>query len=114
MPEPTSPQNAGSAMQQAVAAEQAARRAITEAEAQAAATLEGARAQSRTALNAVPSRIARLLERGQRTLQRALTATAAEEAAATLKLRETAYAPDLFGRALERLVRRLTREGSER
>jgi len=110
MSEPTSPPNSGNAMQQAVAAEQAARRAIAESEAQAVATVERARAQARTILNAVPGRIGRLRERGLRTVQRALAAIEADETAATLKLRETAYAPELLERALDRLVRRLTGE----
>ena len=102
---------AGSAMQQAVAAEQAARNAIADAEAQAAAAVENARARARAILNAVPGRIARLRERGTRTVQRALAVIAAEEAAAALKLRETAYAPEVLDRTVDRLARRLTGDG---
>lgn len=101
----------GSAMQQAVAAEQAARSAIADAEAQAAASVENARAKARAILNAVPGRIARLRERGMRTVQRALALIAAEEAAAAQKLRETAYAPEVLDRTVDQLVKRLTGKG---
>jgi len=98
----------GSAMQQAVAAEQAARSVIADAEAQAATAVENARARARAIVNAVPGRTARLRERGLRTVQRALALIAAEEAAAALKLRETAYAPEVLDRTVEQLVKRLT------
>ena len=106
------PNPVGSAMQQAVAAEQAARSAIAEAEAQAATAVESARAKARAILNAVPGRIARLRERGLRTVQRALAVISAEEAAAALKLREAAYAPEVLDRTVDQLAQRLTGGGA--
>ena len=99
--------SAGSAMQQAVAAEQAARDAIAAAEKDAAAALEAARVQSRAILNAVPARIARLRERGDRAVGRALAQIAADEREQLLKLHEAGAAPDEFDRAVAQVARRL-------
>lgn len=115
MPDPSSPMDgaaAGSAMQRAVAAEQDARRAIAEAETAAAAAVEAAHASARAILNAVPGRIMRLRERGARTVHKALATLAAEEAAASARLREADYAPGLLERTVARLAGRLTGGGA--
>lgn len=113
MPEPESPVDVvvGSAMQRAVSAEQDARRIIAEAEAEAAAMVERARADSRARLNAVPGRIARVRERSERAVQAALAGIQADEIAATAKLREAVLAPDLLERSVAQLVGRLTGAG---
>ena len=105
---------AGGALQRAVRAEQDARRIIAEAEVEAAATVERARAAARARLNGVPDRIARLRERGEHAVRAALTGIQAEEATATSKLRETVLAPELLERSVAQLVGRLTGAGDDK
>jgi len=97
-------------MREAVAAEQAARRAISEAEAAAAASVAQAHARARVILNAVPGRIMRLRERGARTVQKALGRLAGEEAATLARLRGIEHAAELLERTVERVARRLGRD----
>ena len=110
MPDARIPASAasGSAMQRAVVAEQDARRAIADAQAAAAATVEEARAQARAILNAVPDRITKLRGRGARAVERALSGIKAEETAALQALGETAFPAELLEPTTAALVARLT------
>lgn len=109
---PDSTQAAGAAMRQAVGAEQDARRAIVEAEAQAVADIEAARAEARALLNAVPDRIARLRARGASAVEKALSAIRAEEAITAQRLNEAAPPPERDEAAVAEVAQWLTGAGA--
>jgi hypothetical protein len=95
-------------MQRAVVAEQDAREAIAAAEMQAAIDIDRARTRARAILDAVPARIERLRQRGQRAVQRAVAGIAAQEAAALAALGETAFPPELIGPATAAVAEHLS------
>jgi len=99
---------AGSAMQRAVVAERDAREAIAAAEQQAALDIDQARTRARAILNEVPKRIERLRQRGARTVERAMAAIRAEEAAALAALGETAFPPELIAPTTATVAARLS------
>lgn len=105
---PVAPAPPGTAMQQAVAAEQDARRRIAEAEAQARADVEAVRAQARQLLNDVPARITRLRARGARAVEAAIRSIRAEEEAAGRKLRTAELSADVVERTVAEVARELT------
>jgi F0F1-type ATP synthase membrane subunit b/b' len=99
---------AGTAMQQAVAAEQQARRAIAAAAAQAQTLIEQARARARLLVDQAPARIARLRERRAHAVEQALSLIQAQEATAIRQLQAAAIPADVIEAAVQRLTRWLT------